>query len=445
MKSKKTLSPVQMITLSFAAVTLVGTLLLMLPFASRSGKSVSFIDALFTSTSASCVTGLVVGDTYSMWTPFGQTVIILLIQIGGIGIITLAMYFLSVLHAKIGMRSLFTLQESIGAESSAGLVKMARFIALGVLLQEFIGAVLLMPVFIPDFGVLRGVLYSFFHSISAFCNAGFDLMGYSGGSSLGAYSGNLYLNIVISILIISGGLGFFVWLDLLKNKLNFKKYSLHTKLVLVTNAILLVGGALLFYILYYNSDAASGVCTSEKMIVSMFQSVTARTAGFCTVDLAKIGDAAQMLMIALMIVGGSSASTAGGIKTTTIAVVFLFVCSIFRGKDDVEVFGRRIEKNILRTAIAVFVLYIFLALAAGIAISAIEGADIVACLFETFSAMATVGLSLSLTPTLSALSKTIIIILMFLGRVGGITVLLSLSGKNKKSGYRLPAENITVG
>ena len=445
MKSKKTLSPVQMITLSFAAVTLVGTLLLMLPFASRSGKSVSFIDALFTSTSASCVTGLVVGDTYSMWTPFGQTVIILLIQIGGIGIITLAMYFLSVLHAKIGMRSLFMLQESIGAESSAGLVKMARFIALGVLLQEFIGAVLLMPVFIPEFGVLRGVLYSFFHSISAFCNAGFDLMGYSGGSSLGAYSGNLYLNIVISILIISGGLGFFVWLDLLKNKLNFKKYSLHTKLVLVTNAILLVGGALLFYILYYDSDAASGVCTSEKMIVSMFQSVTARTAGFCTVDLSKIGDAAQMLMIALMIVGGSSASTAGGIKTTTIAVVFLFVCSIFRGKDDVEVFGRRIEKNILRTAIAVFVLYIFLALAAGIAISAIEGADIVACLFETFSAMATVGLSLSLTSTLSALSKTIIIILMFLGRVGGITVLLSLSGKNKKSGYRLPAENITVG
>ncbi|MBQ4150798.1 MAG: Trk family potassium uptake protein [Clostridia bacterium] len=445
MKSKKTLSPVQMITLSFAAVTLVGTLLLMLPFASRSGKSVSFIDALFTSTSASCVTGLVVGDTYSMWTPFGQTVIILLIQIGGIGIITLAMYFLSVLHAKIGMRSLFMLQESIGAESSAGLVKMARFIALGVLLQEFIGAVLLMPVFIPEFGVLRGVLYSFFHSISAFCNAGFDLMGYSGGSSLGAYSGNLYLNIVISILIISGGLGFFVWLDLLKNKLNFKKYSLHTKLVLVTNAILLVGGALLFYILYYDSDAASGVCTSEKMIVSMFQSVTARTAGFCTVDLSKIGDVAQMLMIALMIVGGSSASTAGGIKTTTIAVVFLFVCSIFRGKDDVEVFGRRIEKNILRTAIAVFVLYIFLALAAGIAISAIEGADIVACLFETFSAMATVGLSLSLTSTLSALSKTIIIILMFLGRVGGITVLLSLSGKNKKSGYRLPAENITVG
>ncbi|MBQ8836147.1 MAG: Trk family potassium uptake protein [Clostridia bacterium] len=444
-RDKKHLSPVQTITFAFAAVTFCGALLLMLPFASRSGESASFIDALFTATSASCVTGLTVGDTYTLWSPFGQAVIIMLIQVGGIGIITLAMYFLSMLHAKIGMRNVFVLQEIMGTDSPAGLVKMTGFIAKGIFLQEFIGAVLLMPVLIPDFGVVRGILYSFFHSVSAFCNAGFDLMGYKGGTSLTAYSDNFYFNIIISLLITFGGIGFFVWLDLIKHKFKFEKLTLHSKIVVVTSLALTFGGALLFFILFYNSEAADGMTLYEKGIASLFQSVSARTAGFYTIDLAKIGGAAQMLMIALMLIGGSSVSTAGGIKTTTFAVILLFVRSIFRGKEDVECFGRRIEKGVIRTAIAVFVLYIGLALGAGIAISAIEGADIVACLFETFSAIATVGLSLSLTPTLSAVSKLIIIILMFLGRVGGITVLLSLSGKKNDSAYRYPAENITVG
>ncbi len=445
MQKKKQLSPVQIITLSFAAVTLIGALLLSLPAASRSGESVSFIDALFTATSASCVTGLVVGDTYSMWSPFGQIVIISLIQIGGIGIITLVMYFLSMLNAKIGVRSVFALQESIGAESSAGLVKMTRFIAAGILIQEFIGAVLLMPVLIPDFGVPRGIAYSFFHSISAFCNAGFDLMGYNGGSSLSAYCGNLYFNIVICLLIVFGGLGFFVWLDLLKNRFKFSKLTLHSKLVSVTTLVLIFGGALVFFILFYDSEAGKSLSLYEKALASLFQSVTARTAGFYTVDLTKIGGAAQVFMMGLMLVGGSSGSTAGGIKTTTVAVLFLLVRSILHGKEDVEVFGRRIEKKIWRIAVAVFVLYLGIALVAGVAISVIDDADIVACLFEAFSAMATVGVSLSLTPTLSSASKLIIIILMFLGRVGGITVLLSLSGKKDNAPYRYPAENITVG
>ena len=362
MRRKISLSPVQVITLSFAAVTFVGAVLLMLPISSRSGEVIPFIDALFTSTSASCVTGLSVGDTYSMWSPFGQAVIICLIQIGGIGIITLVMYFLSALHAKIGMRSVFALQESIGAESSAGLLKMTRFIAFGVLLQEFVGAVLLMPVFIPEFGIARGIFYSFFHSISAFCNAGFDLMGYSGGSSLSSYSGNVYFNIVITLLIILGGLGFFVWLDLLKHKFKFSKLSLHTKIVVCMSAVLLLGGAIFFFILFYNSEAAISMPLGEKILASWFQSVSARTAGFYTVDLSKIGGAAQMLMISLMIVGGASGSTAGGMKVTTVAVILLFVRSIFRGSDDIEAFGRRIEKNVLRTAIAVFVLYIGIAL-----------------------------------------------------------------------------------
>ncbi len=445
MRKKKRLSPVQIITISFAAVSLAGALLLLLPFASREGVSVPFIDALFTAVSASCVTGLSVGDTYSMWSPFGQFVIIALIQIGGIGIITLAMYFLSVLHAKVGMRSMFVLQETVGADSLSGLMKMTRFIAAGVLFAELLGAILLMPVLISDFGVLRGVLYSFFHSISAFCNAGFDLMGYSGAPSLTAYSDNLYFNAVIGILIVFGGLGFFVWLDLLKNKFKFSKLALHSKIVLTATFWLLIAGAVLFYILYTDSAAAIGMSVREKITVSVFQSVSARTAGFYTVDLARIGGAAQMLMISLMLIGGSPASTAGGIKTTTFAVLILLVRSIFRGKEDVEVFGRRIEKNIWRTAIAVFVLYLCIALGAGVAISAIEHKDIVVCLFETFSAIATVGLSLSLTPTLSSVSKVIIIILMFIGRVGGITVLLSIAGKNNDSAYRYPAENITVG
>lgn len=444
MPKKRSLSAVQIITLSFAAVTLFGALLLSLPISSRSGE-VSFVDALFTATSASCVTGLTVGDTYTLWSPFGQAVIIGLIQVGGIGIITLVMYFLSMLGAKIGAKSMFMLQETMGADSLGGLVKMTRFIAAGVLFVELVGALLLMPVFIPDFGVVRGVLYSFFHSVSAFCNAGFDLMGYVGDSSLTAYSQDVYFNVVICALIIFSGLGFFVWLDLLKHKFRFCRLSLHSKIVLVTSTWLVLLGSVFFFILFNDSEAALGMSTLEKAVASFFQSVSARTAGFYTVDLSKIGGAAQMLMIALMLIGGSPASTAGGIKTTTFAVLILLVRSIFRGRDDVEAFGRRIEKGVQRTAIAIFVLYLGIALCAAVAISAIEGADIVACLFETFSAIATVGLSLSLTPTLCAASKIIIIILMFLGRVGGITVLLSLAGKKNESAYRYVAENITVG
>lgn len=440
---KKTLSPVQTITLAFLSVVLLGTVLLLLPIASRDGRSVPFIDALFTATSASCVTGLAVYDTLTQWSAFGQAVILALIQIGGIGIITLVLYFLTVLHAKIGMRSVFAFQESIGASSASGLLKMTRFITVGVLLWEVLGALLLLPAFLRDFPVGKAIWYAVFHSVSAFCNAGFDLMG--GGNSLVAYSGDAYVCTVLSLLIVAGGLGFFVWTDLLQCRFRFAKCSLHTKIVLVTSLVLLLGGAALFFLLYRTSPAAEGVGLGEQILVSCFHSASARTAGFATVNLAEIGGATQMLMIVLMLVGGSSGSTAGGIKTTTFAVVLLFAASIFRGKEDIEIFGRRLEKSVVRTAIAVFVLYLGLALCGGVAICAIEGADIVACLFETFSAMATVGCSLSLTPTLCVPSKCIVIVLMFLGRVGGITVLLSLTGKKTANAYRLPAENITVG
>lgn len=441
MDKKRQFSPFRVIIMCFAAVTLCGTFLLMLPFSSRTG-SVELVDALFTATSASCVTGLAVGDTYTMWSPFGQGVILALIQIGGIGIITLMMYALSAMHAKIKMKNVFVLQEAIGASSSGGLGKMTRFIVIGVLLQEAVGAILLMPVFVGDYGFVRGTVYSVFHSVSAFCNAGFDILG---GASLSSYGANLYFNVVISLLVIFGGIGFFVWLDVLKCRFCFSKFALHTKIVAATSALLVFGGAILFFVLFYNSSAAEKMSLFEKGLASLFQSVSARTAGFYTVDLCKIGGPAQLLMIFLMLVGGAPGSTAGGMKVTTLAVVLLYARSIFKGNDDVECFGRRIDKRVVRTAVAIFVLYLSLALVSGVAISAIEGADIIACLFESFSAVATVGLSLSLTPTLSFASKLIIIILMFIGRVGGMTVMLSLSGKNDGNVYRYPVENVTVG
>ena len=315
---KKKLSPVQAITIAFAAVTLFGTVLLSMPFASRSGESVPMIDALFTATSASCVTGLAVYDTFTQWSPFGQAVLLLLIQIGGIGIVTLAMYFLSALHAKIGMRNVFLLQEAMGAESTAGLLKMTRFITAGVLLQEAVGALLLLPAFLCDFSFPRALWCAVFHSVSAFCNAGFDVLG--GGSSMLPYSANAYVNIVLALLILLGGLGFFVWLDILRCRFRFARFSLHTKLVVVTSGLLSLGGTLLFFLLYGNSAAAEGASLGERLLVSFFQSVSARTAGFATVDLSAIGAPAQMLMIALMLVGGSSVSTAGGIKVVRMGV-----------------------------------------------------------------------------------------------------------------------------
>lgn len=443
---KKQLTPLQMITCAFAALVLAGTLLLSLPAAARSGEAVPFADALFTATSASCVTGLVVYDTYTHWSMFGQIVILLLIQIGGIGIITLSMYFLSMVHAKIGMRHRLAMQESIGVSSTRGVVRMTRFIAAGVLLIEGIGAVLLAFSFIPEFGFAKGCYFAVFHSVSAFCNAGFDLMGEEAPfASLSGYAGNPYVCTITMLLIIVGGLGFFVWRDLKKNGFRFKRYALHTKVVVVTSSILILGGALFFFLLSYDSAAQADRSVGERALISLFQSVSARTAGFSTVDLAEIGGGAQMLMICLMLVGGSPGSTAGGIKTTTVAVLFLLVRSIFRRKEDVECFGRRVDRPVIRTAIAVFVLYLFLALAAGIAVSALEDIDILAALFETVSAMATVGLSLSVTPELGSISKIIVTVLMFLGRVGGLTVLLSLSRSRQTPAGRCPVENIAVG
>ena len=443
---KKQLTPLQIITLAFAALVLTGALLLSLPIAARSGEATPFADALLTATSASCVTGLIVYDTYTHWSLFGQIVLLMLIQIGGIGIITMSMYFLSMVHAKIGMRHRFAMQESIGASSTRGVVRMTRFIAAGVLMIEGIGALLLSFAFVPEFGLAKGCYFAVFHSISAFCNAGFDLMGEETPfASLNAYAADGYVCTVIMLLIVIGGLGFFVWRDLKRNGLHFKRYALHTKVVVVTTCILIFGGALLFYLLSYDSPAQAGRPAGEQMLISLFQSVSARTAGFATADLSLIGGGAQMLMICLMLVGGSPGSTAGGIKTTTMAVLFLLVRSIFRRKEDVECFGRRVERSVIRTAIAVFVLYLFLALTVGIAISALDDIDIMAAMFETISAIATVGLSLSVTPQLGLISKIMITGLMFLGRVGGLTVLLSLSGSRQTPVGRCPAENITVG
>ena len=444
--SKKQLSSVQLICLSFALLILLGTLLLCLPFATRQGENTPFVDAFLTATSASCVTGLVAFDTYTHWTLFGQIVILLLIQIGGVGILTLTVMLASALKARLGMRQIYALAESVGAAGTAGIFRYVRKILIGVLAFEAIGALLLLPPFAARFGFLRGLYFAIFHAVSAFCNAGFDLMGAEAPyASLGGFTGNFYLQAVVMLLIVIGGLGFFVWADVRRHRFHFHRYALHTKLVLTTTAILIFCGALLFFGLAYASPALQTLPLGEKIAASLFQSVTARTAGFATLDLAKVGGSAQLCMICLMLVGGSSGSTAGGMKTTTLAVLFLLLRSIVRGKNDVEAFGRRLPRQAVRTAVAIFVLYLSLALVCGALICAVEGVPVIDALFETFSAVATVGLTLSLTPTLCGFSKFLILLLMYIGRVGGLTVLLSLAGKADGGACRYPEEHVAVG
>ena len=445
-KPKFKLSGARLICLSFALLVLFGTVLLCLPQATRTGQTTSLIDALLTATSASCVTGLIAFDTYTHFTLFGQLVILLLIQIGGVGLLTLAVMLASALGARLGMLQIYALADSVGAAGPAGIFRYVRRVLLGVFAFEMIGTILLLPPFILRFGAARGAYFALFHAVSAFCNAGFDLMGAEAPFvSLSPFAGDFYLQAVTALLIVLGGLGFFVWSDIGQHRLRFAKYALHTKLVLATSAVLIFGGALLFFGFANSSPALSSLSVGEKISASLFQSASARTAGFSTLDLSRIGGSAQLVMMCLMLVGGSPGSTAGGMKTTTLAVLALFFRSIVRGKNDTEAFGRRLPAAAVRTATAIFVLYLSLALSAGALISAVEDAPLTDALFETFSAVATVGLSLSLTPRLCAFSKFLIVLLMYIGRVGGLTVLFSLAGKKDGGACRYPEEQIVVG
>ena len=438
---KRKLSSFQLILLGFAGVILLGALILTLPISSKSHEWTSFIDALFTSTSAVCVTGLIVFDTGTHWTIFGQIIILLLIQIGGVGVVTIAVSLAVASGKKIGLFSRETMKNAISAPNVSGIVRLTGFIIKGIFLIEMIGALIMLPVFCTDYGA-EGIWMALFHSVSAFCNAGFDIMGTKSGefTSLTHYPAQPVINITIMLLIIIGGIGFLVWEDICKHKWRIREYRTQSKLVLIVTAVLIVLPAVYFFFF-----ECGDLPVTERILASLFQSVTPRTAGFNTVNLAAISDTGLYLMIILMLIGGSPGSTAGGMKTTPIAVLFSSAFSVFRKKDNAELMKRRIDDETVKTASAVFLMYITLFLVGGMAISTIENLPITSCLYETASAVGTVGLTLGITPTLGSVSKMILIMSMFFGRVGGLTLIYAAFGANKKQVAKLPADTIAVG
>lgn len=438
---KKRLSSFQVILLGFAGVILLGALLLMLPISSTERVITPFNEALFTSTSAVCVTGLVVKDTGSYWSAFGQAVIITLIQIGGLGVVTIAASFSMLAGRRISLMQRSTMQDAISAPKVGGIVKLTKFIITGTFIIEAVGAVSMMPVFCKNFGA-KGIWMSVFHSVSAFCNAGFDILGTEGNQfcSLTPYTSNPVINITVMLLIVIGGIGFLTWDDICNNKFKIKKYSMQSKIILLTSLILILLPAIYFFVFDY-SDYSIG----NRLLASLFQSVTTRTAGFNTTDLTKLTRPSQAIMIFLMLVGGSPGSTAGGLKTTTMAVLILNAFACFKRKENVCAFGRRIDDSVIKNAATIVMMYITLFFIGGVSICTIEKLPLVASLFETASAIGTVGLTLGITPKLSLASQIILIVLMYLGRVGGLTLIYAtLSGK-KQINAKMPLDKITVG
>lgn len=442
---KKSLTQTQYIAFGFFVLIMAGTLLLTLPFASRDGHSMNFLGALFTATSASCVTGLVVADTWSQWSLFGQMVIITMIQIGGLGFITIGVYVSILLRRRIGLKERGLMQESTSALQIGGIVRLTKKIIIGTACFEGAGALLLAIRFIPQYGLWRGIFYSIFHSVSAFCNAGFDLMGHQQPyNSLSAYYDDWLVNLVIMSLIIIGGIGFIVWDDISKHRLHVKKYLLQTKIVLLTTAFLVFGGAFAFY--YLEKDLLmADMSVSGKILSSLFSSVTARTAGFNSIDTGALSDGSKLLTIILMFIGGSPGSTAGGVKTTTIVVLLLYVHSSIQRTYGVNVFGRRLEEEAIKQASSVFTINLFLALAVSLIIMGIQPLSLSDTLFETFSAIGTAGMSTGITRDLLPLSRLLIILLMYCGRIGSMSFALAFTQRKRITRVQNPVERINVG
>ena len=438
---KKHLTSFQLIILGFAGVILLGTILLMFPVSTLENVPTPFSEALFTATSAVCVTGLVVKDTGSYWSVFGQTVILVLIQIGGLGVVTVAAAVSLLSGKRISLMQRSTIQDAISAPKVGGIVRLTRFILKGTFLIETVGAMLLLPVFLSDYG-LKGVWMAVFHSVSAFCNAGFDILGTTENTfpSLMRYSGNAIVNVVIMLLIIIGGIGFLTWDDIYMNKMNFKRYRMQSKIILVTTACLIFLPAVFFFVCDLKNLPAG-----ERLLAATFQSVTTRTAGFNTINILKMSEASTAVMILLMLIGGSPGSTAGGMKTTTFTVLLLNAIATFRSQENAGAFGRRLEYHAIKNAATISMLYFTLFFCGGLAISIYEDIPLLDCLYEAASAVGTVGLTLGITPKLHVFSQVVLIILMYLGRVGGLTLIYAVfSGKNKGNA-KLPLEKITVG
>jgi len=438
---KKHLTSFQFIILGFMAVIFIGTFLLMLPIATKSGQVTPLNEAIFTSTSAVCVTGLVVQDTATYWSLFGQIIILLLIQIGGMGVITVAASFALLSGRKITLMQRSTMQEAIAAPKVGGIVRLTGFVIKITFIIELLGALVMLPVFVKEYG-LRGIWMAIFHSVSAFCNAGFDIMGRAQSPfvSLTSYVANPVISITIVLLIIVGGIGFLTWDDIRANTYHIKQYRMQSKVILLTTCILIVIPTIYLYFAEFQN-----LPKTQRILASLFQAVTPRTAGFNTADLTLLSGAGRMMIIMLMLIGGSPGSTAGGMKTTTIAVLFANAMSVFRRKEDAHFFGRRIEQNTVKDASTILMMYLTMFLAGAFIISIIEKLPIGTCLFETASAIGTVGLTLGITTQLGVVSQFVLIVLMFFGRVGGLTLIFAaLSGSGRKLS-KLPQEKITVG
>lgn len=413
----------------------------MLPISSVSGKVTPFNESLFTATSAVCVTGLVVHDTGSYWSAFGQAVILILIQIGGLGVITVAASFALLSGRKISLMQRSTMQEAIAAPKIGGIVRLTGFVLKATLIFELSGAVIMMPVLCKDYG-FKGVWLAVFHSISAFCNAGFDILGTDASKyvSLTQYVNCTSINLAVIFLIVIGGIGFLTWEDIYTNKLHFRRYRMQSKVILITSAVLIIVPALYFFFFDLNN-----LPIKQRILSSLFQSVTTRTAGFNTVDLTALKEPSIATMIVLMIIGGSPGSTAGGIKTTTVAVLIANSLATFGRKDSSNFFKRRIDNQVVKNASTILIMYLVLSFTGAVAISTAEKIPFLKCLFETSSAIGTVGLTLGITPELGLFSQLILILLMFCGRVGGLTLIYAAISNTKKNISKYPLEHITVG
>jgi trk system potassium uptake protein TrkH len=454
-KIRINLKPTQILVMGFALLIIIGSILLNLPIASNDGQSVGLINALFTSTSAVCVTGLVVVNTLQHWTIFGKVVILILIQVGGLGFMTITTTLFILLGRKIRLKERLIIQEALNQYTLSGMVRLTKNIFLGTLIIEGIGAILLSIKFVPVYGYY-GIFMGIFHSISAFCNAGFDIIG---DSSLTPYIGDVLVNFTIMLLIILGGLGFTVWLDVVrvsKDKVQkrysfrswFRKLTLHSKLVLVLTGGLIVFGFIFFLIIEGNNPLTLGTLSlKDKFLGALFQSVTPRTAGFNTIPLSQMEDASKFMTIILMFIGGSPAGTAGGVKTVTVGVLFIVILSVVRSKEDTEIFERRIPEGIIKRALAVIMISLFVVIAVTMTLSLSETGSFIDIFFEAVSGFATVGLTLGITGSLTTLGKIVLCITMFIGRLGPITMAVAFSVKsNKKNGsIKKPEEKVMVG
>lgn len=431
--------------LGFALLIVLGTFVLLLPAATRPGETTSFLDALFTSASATCVTGMLIADTYTHWTIFGQVSILLLSHIGALGFVTIGTYLSILLNKKIGLQSRTVLHESINTIELAGVVRLVKKIMAVTVVMELTGAVLLAIRFVPQFGWGRGLYFAFYHSVSAFCNAGFDLMGIREPySSLTAYEGDVLVNVTMMALILLGGVGFLVWDDFLRHRFHFRKYLLHSKITLTVSVILIFGGALLFY-LFEKDGLLAGMSVKESVLGAFFMSVTPRTGGMNTTDFSQMGNAGKLLTMLFMFIGGGSGSTAGGVKITTVVVILLTAAATIRGTHGVNIFGRRLEEDAIRRASVIVCCNLVLTVLGVLMLTIQQELDFTDVLIEIVSAINTVGLSTGITRQLTPLSKIVLIILMYCGRLGSLTFALVFAQRKSVPPIQLPAEKIVVG